>query len=133
MKPDGRGATGAMPQLVGGEALDDGLDVFADLLQGVRGGLEVRLGAGHRAAEPDFGNSVHARKIWAILGTVTNGQETMRLRYVPVLLAGLPAVLAARQRGLPDPGSQAKLRAVFPAVESVMREFTGREHVPGAA
>jgi CubicO group peptidase (beta-lactamase class C family) len=57
----------------------------------------------------------------------------MRLRYVPVLLAALPAALAAQQPGLADPASEAKLRAVFPAVDSIMREFTGREHVPGAA
>ena len=57
----------------------------------------------------------------------------MRLRHVPVLLAALPAALAAQQPGLADPASEAKLRAVFPAVDSIMREFTGREHVPGAA
>jgi hypothetical protein len=79
MKPDGGGATGAMPELVGGEVLDDGLDVLADLLQGVRGGLEIGLDAGHRTAQPDFGNGVHDGKIWATIGAVTKGQETMRL------------------------------------------------------
>ncbi len=57
----------------------------------------------------------------------------MRLRYVFVLLAVLPAAVAAQQPGLADPASEARLRAVFPAVDSIMREFTGREHVPGAA
>ena len=55
------------------------------------------------------------------------------LRKVLVLLAALPSMLAAQQPGLSDPASEAKLRAVFPAVDSIMREFTGREHVPGAA
>src|SRR5690242_12727603 len=59
-----RGGTGrAMPELVGGEALDRGLDVFADLLQCVRGRLEVGLNARERAAEPDFGDGVHWWKV----------------------------------------------------------------------
>ena len=45
----------------------------------------------------------------------------------------LPAVLPAQQSGFSDPARMAKLRAAFPAVDSIMREFTGREHVPGAA
>jgi hypothetical protein len=59
--------------------------------------------------------------------------ETMRLRHVFFLLAALPTALAAQQPGLSDPVREAKLRAGFPAVDSIMREFTGREHVPGAA
>jgi hypothetical protein len=55
------------------------------------------------------------------------------LRYVSVLLAAIPATLTAEQPGLADPALEAQLRAVFPAVDSIMREFTGREHVPGAA
>ena len=51
---------GRSPQLVGGQVPDGGLDVFANLLQGVRCGLEIGLDAGHRAAEPHFGNVVHA-------------------------------------------------------------------------
>jgi CubicO group peptidase (beta-lactamase class C family) len=32
-----------------------------------------------------------------------------------------------------DPAREAKLRAAFPAVDRIMRDFTTREHVPGAA
>jgi CubicO group peptidase (beta-lactamase class C family) len=44
-----------------------------------------------------------------------------------------PTPLAAQQSGFTDPAREAKLRAAFPAVDSIMREFTQREHVPGAA
>ena len=71
MKPDGRGATGAMPQPVRGQVIDGGFDVFTDLLQGVRGGLKLRLDAGHRAAQPHFGNVVHTGKIRPTIDTVT--------------------------------------------------------------
>src|ERR687897_514697 len=57
----------------------------------------------------------------------------MHLRLLAVLFATLPAALAAQQRGFTDPTREAKLRAAFPAVDSIMREFTRREHVPGAA
>ena len=50
-----------------------------------------------------------------------------------VFLAALPAALAAQQPGFSDPAREAKLRAAFPAVDSIMREFTALEHVPGAA
>ena len=57
----------------------------------------------------------------------------MHLRHVPALIVALPAMLAAQQSGFSDPAREAKLRAAFPAVDRIMREFTGREHVPGAA
>lgn len=57
----------------------------------------------------------------------------MHLRHVPALLVALPTLLAAQQSSFSDPAREAKLRAAFPAVDSIMREFTEREHVPGAA
>ena len=57
----------------------------------------------------------------------------MDCRPIAALLAVLPAALAAQQRGFADPHREATLRAAFPAVDSIMREFTRREHVPGAA
>ena len=57
----------------------------------------------------------------------------MDCRPIVALLAVLPAALAAQQQGFADPHREAKLRAAFPAVDSIMREFTRREHVPGAA
>ena len=57
----------------------------------------------------------------------------MHLRHVPALILALPPMLAAQQRGFSDPAREAKLGAVFPAVDRIMREFTEREHVPGAA
>jgi CubicO group peptidase (beta-lactamase class C family) len=57
----------------------------------------------------------------------------MDLRHVPALIVALPAMLAAQQSGFSDPAREAKLRSAFPAVDSIMREFTEREHVPGAA
>ena len=57
----------------------------------------------------------------------------MHLRHISVFLVALPAALAAQQRGFSDPARETKLRAAFPAVDSIMREFTAREHVPGAA
>jgi CubicO group peptidase (beta-lactamase class C family) len=57
----------------------------------------------------------------------------MQLRSLFVLLCALPAVLAAQQRGFADPDREARLRAAYPAVDSIIREFTAREHVPGAA
>jgi CubicO group peptidase (beta-lactamase class C family) len=57
----------------------------------------------------------------------------MHLRHVPALIVALPAMLAAQQSGFSDPAREAKLRAAFPAVDRIMREFTEREHVPGAA
>ena len=57
----------------------------------------------------------------------------MRLRLIPVFLIALTAVLPAQQSGFSDPAREAKLRAAFPAVDSLMREFAAREHVPGAA
>src|SRR6188472_2030009 len=59
--------------------------------------------------------------------------KTMHLRHVPALLVALPTLLAAQQSSFSDPAREAKLRAAFPAVDSIMREFTEREHVPGAA
>ena len=49
----------APPQLFVREVRDHGRHVFADLLQGVRGRLQVRLDAGHRSAQPDFGDVFH--------------------------------------------------------------------------
>ena len=57
----------------------------------------------------------------------------MRLRLIPIILLALPAALPAQQSGFSDPARAAKLRAAFPVVDSIMREFTAREHVPGAA
>ena len=57
----------------------------------------------------------------------------MHLRHIPAWLIALPAVLSAQQGEFSDPARETKLRAAFPAVDSIMREFTGREHVPGAA
>src|SRR5687767_7302337 len=57
----------------------------------------------------------------------------MPLRHLPVLMLALPTPLAAQQSGFTDPAREAKLRAAFPAVDSIMRAFTQREHVPGAA
>jgi CubicO group peptidase (beta-lactamase class C family) len=57
----------------------------------------------------------------------------MHLRCLPVFLLALPAALAAQQTAFSDPAREAKLRAALPAVDSIMREFTAREHVPGAA
>jgi len=57
----------------------------------------------------------------------------MHLRHVPALIVALPAMLAAQQSGFSDPAREAKLRAAFPAVDRIMRAFTEREHVPGAA
>ncbi|HEX6104467.1 MAG TPA: serine hydrolase domain-containing protein [Gemmatimonadales bacterium] len=57
----------------------------------------------------------------------------MRLRVLPAVLVVLPAILSAQQRGFSDPAREAELRAAFPAVDGIMREFTAREHVPGAA
>jgi CubicO group peptidase (beta-lactamase class C family) len=57
----------------------------------------------------------------------------VHLRNVSVLILALPAVLSAQQRGFADPARETKLRAAFPAVDSIMRQFTEREHVPGAA
>ena len=48
-------------------------------------------------------------------------------------MVALPALLSAQQRGFSDPAREAKLRGAFPAVDSLMREFARREHVPGAA
>ena len=55
------------------------------------------------------------------------------LRRALVFILALPAVLTAQQSGFSDPAREAKLRAAFPAVDSIMREFAAREHVPGAA
>ena len=57
----------------------------------------------------------------------------MHLRHVPALIVALPAMLAAQQSGFSDPAREAKLRAAFPAVDRIMRDFTEREHIPGAA
>src|SRR5688572_30223101 len=57
----------------------------------------------------------------------------MHLRHVPALIVALPSVLAGQQSGFSDPAREAKLRAAFPSVDSLMREFVEREHVPGAA
>src|SRR4051794_18424166 len=54
MEPDRRGAAGPSPELRRGEALHDREHVFADLKDGVRGGLKQWLDAGDGAAEPDF-------------------------------------------------------------------------------
>ena len=48
-------------------------------------------------------------------------------------VALLPAALSAQQAGFADPAREAKLRAAFPAVDKIMRDFAQREHVPGAA
>src|SRR4051812_2277181 len=59
MEPDRRGAAGQSPELRRREVLHDGKHVFADLEDGVGGGLEQRLDAGDRAAEPDFDGYCH--------------------------------------------------------------------------
>jgi CubicO group peptidase (beta-lactamase class C family) len=48
-----------------------------------------------------------------------------------LVAAALPALAAAQ--GFSDPARLARLRAAFPAIDSTMRAFTTREHIPGAA
>ncbi|HEY9505191.1 MAG TPA: serine hydrolase domain-containing protein, partial [Gemmatimonadales bacterium] len=57
----------------------------------------------------------------------------MPLRLLLACIVAMPTMLAAQQSGFSDPAREAKLRAAFPAVDSIMRQFTRREHVPGAA
>jgi CubicO group peptidase (beta-lactamase class C family) len=56
-------------------------------------------------------------------------------RLMTSLLALAPIVAGAQGATLSfaDPAREAKLRAAYPAVDRIMKEFTTREHVPGAA
>jgi CubicO group peptidase (beta-lactamase class C family) len=59
--------------------------------------------------------------------------HAVTLRPALIFIPALPAMLAAQQSGFSDPAREARLRAAFPAVDSIMQEFTEREHVPGSA